>query len=237
MTSTRKIPGRRRRSTGTCTSITRASAKPRSAISHRHFGRICRYRSTSWAGRRPRRSTRSVRWIPARWRIRGSSAARALRWRTSPPTGTLASCGREFTNLYDFSNYPNVQRWLDDMMQADGHDDVHVALARTRRHQRRGAHRGEAGRGQRHRHGGAGAAGGRVRRLITGAQASGTAADAAPRRETHQRCASTPCPSASGSSAASARFVGATLVVARPRSRGTSSSTRSFAPAKLQRDP
>ena len=43
--------------------------------------------------------------------------------------GDLGQLRREFTNLYDFSKYPNVQRWLDDMMQADGHDDVHVALA------------------------------------------------------------------------------------------------------------
>lgn len=35
----------------------------------------------------------------------------------------------EFTNVWDFSPYPNVQRWLDDMQQIDGHDDVHVVLA------------------------------------------------------------------------------------------------------------
>lgn len=34
-----------------------------------------------------------------------------------------------FTNVFDFSPYPNVQRWLGDMHQVDGHDDVHVALA------------------------------------------------------------------------------------------------------------
>jgi glutathione S-transferase len=34
----------------------------------------------------------------------------------------------EFTNLFDFSPYPNVLRWLDDVAAQDGHDDVHVAL-------------------------------------------------------------------------------------------------------------
>jgi glutathione S-transferase len=33
-----------------------------------------------------------------------------------------------FTNVYDFSPFPNVQRWLDDMKKIDGHDDVHVVL-------------------------------------------------------------------------------------------------------------
>ncbi|MGB1190946.1 MAG: glutathione S-transferase family protein [Pseudomonadales bacterium] len=34
----------------------------------------------------------------------------------------------EFTNVFDFSGYPNVQRWMNDMKSVDGHDDVHVAL-------------------------------------------------------------------------------------------------------------
>jgi len=34
-----------------------------------------------------------------------------------------------FTNVYDFSPFPNVQRWLNDMKQLPGHDDVHVVLA------------------------------------------------------------------------------------------------------------
>ncbi len=34
-----------------------------------------------------------------------------------------------FTNVYDFSPFPNVQRWLQDMQAVDGHDDVHVVLA------------------------------------------------------------------------------------------------------------
>ncbi len=35
-----------------------------------------------------------------------------------------------FTNLYDFSPFPNVQRWLNDMQATEGHDDVHEVLAR-----------------------------------------------------------------------------------------------------------
>ena len=34
-----------------------------------------------------------------------------------------------FTNVYDFSPFPNVRRWLEDMKQITGHDDVHVVLA------------------------------------------------------------------------------------------------------------
>ena len=35
----------------------------------------------------------------------------------------------EFTNVYTFEAFPNVQRWLDDMKQVPGHDDVHTVLA------------------------------------------------------------------------------------------------------------
>jgi len=34
-----------------------------------------------------------------------------------------------FTNVYDFEPFPNVRRWLDQMKQVAGHDDVHVVLA------------------------------------------------------------------------------------------------------------
>lgn len=34
-----------------------------------------------------------------------------------------------FTNVFDFKPFPNVQRWLDEMKQVEGHDDVHVVLA------------------------------------------------------------------------------------------------------------
>lgn len=34
-----------------------------------------------------------------------------------------------FTNVFDFGDYPRVQRWLETMSQVEGHDDVHVVLA------------------------------------------------------------------------------------------------------------
>lgn len=34
-----------------------------------------------------------------------------------------------FTNVWDFSDTPNVQRWLEDMTTVDSHDDVHVVLS------------------------------------------------------------------------------------------------------------
>ncbi|HEY5645449.1 MAG TPA: glutathione S-transferase family protein [Pseudomonadales bacterium] len=34
-----------------------------------------------------------------------------------------------FTNVYDFSAFPNVRRWMEALQQVDGHDDVHVVLA------------------------------------------------------------------------------------------------------------
>ena len=33
-----------------------------------------------------------------------------------------------FTNVYDFDPFPNVRRWLEEMKQVGGHDDVHVVL-------------------------------------------------------------------------------------------------------------
>jgi hypothetical protein len=35
----------------------------------------------------------------------------------------------QFTNVFDFSPYRNVQRWLIRMQQVAGHDAVHVVLA------------------------------------------------------------------------------------------------------------
>ena len=35
----------------------------------------------------------------------------------------------DFTNVYDFGPFPNVRRWLEQMKQVEGHDDVHVVLA------------------------------------------------------------------------------------------------------------
>jgi glutathione S-transferase len=34
----------------------------------------------------------------------------------------------QFTNLYDFDTFPNVQRWLDDMHKVRFHDEAHVVL-------------------------------------------------------------------------------------------------------------
>ena len=40
----------------------------------------------------------------------------------------------QFTNVFDFSPYPNVQRWLTRMQQVAGHDAVHVVLAELGRY-------------------------------------------------------------------------------------------------------
>ncbi len=34
----------------------------------------------------------------------------------------------EFTNVFDFSDFPIIRRWLDDMARVPGHDDVHVVM-------------------------------------------------------------------------------------------------------------
>ncbi|MEM7249785.1 MAG: glutathione S-transferase family protein [Pseudomonadota bacterium] len=34
----------------------------------------------------------------------------------------------QFTNVFDFSAYPEIRRWLSTMSAVDGHDDVHVVL-------------------------------------------------------------------------------------------------------------
>ncbi|MEM7101227.1 MAG: glutathione S-transferase family protein [Pseudomonadota bacterium] len=40
----------------------------------------------------------------------------------------IGQCQPCFTNVYDFSPFPNVQAWLERMKQVDGHDDVHIVL-------------------------------------------------------------------------------------------------------------
>jgi glutathione S-transferase len=35
---------------------------------------------------------------------------------------------KRFTNVYDFSAFPNIERWLAKMATIEGHDDVHVVL-------------------------------------------------------------------------------------------------------------
>ena len=39
--------------------------------------------------------------------------------------GQLRDC---YTNLYDFKELPNIQRWIEDMTNVDGHDDAHLVL-------------------------------------------------------------------------------------------------------------
>ena len=39
--------------------------------------------------------------------------------------GQLRDC---FTNLYDFKDHPNIQRWIQDMTKVEGHDDAHLVL-------------------------------------------------------------------------------------------------------------
>ena len=39
--------------------------------------------------------------------------------------GQLRNC---FTNLYDFKDHPNIQRWIQDMTKVEGHDDAHLVL-------------------------------------------------------------------------------------------------------------
>ena len=34
----------------------------------------------------------------------------------------------QFTNIYDFSDLPNINRWLQDMQKVDFHDEIHTAL-------------------------------------------------------------------------------------------------------------
>ncbi len=43
--------------------------------------------------------------------------------------GEIGQLQPEFTNIFDFGPFPNVQRWLNDMHQVPGHDPVHVVLA------------------------------------------------------------------------------------------------------------
>ena len=40
----------------------------------------------------------------------------------------IGQCQPRFTNVYDFSPFPNVCAWLERMQQVPGHDDVHVVL-------------------------------------------------------------------------------------------------------------
>ena len=39
--------------------------------------------------------------------------------------GQLRDC---YTNLYDFSPLKNIERWIEDMTNVEGHDDAHLVL-------------------------------------------------------------------------------------------------------------
>ena len=34
----------------------------------------------------------------------------------------------QFTNIYDFRDLPNINRWLQDMQKVEFHDEIHTAL-------------------------------------------------------------------------------------------------------------
>ena len=42
--------------------------------------------------------------------------------------GEIGQLQPEFTNIFDFGPYPNVQRWLDSMHQVPFHDEAHLVL-------------------------------------------------------------------------------------------------------------
>ncbi len=43
--------------------------------------------------------------------------------------GEIGQLQPRYTNIFDFSPFPNVERWLNDMQQVPFHDDAHVVLA------------------------------------------------------------------------------------------------------------
>lgn len=43
--------------------------------------------------------------------------------------GEIGQLQVRYTNIFDFSPFPNVERWLNDMQQVPFHDDAHVVLA------------------------------------------------------------------------------------------------------------
>ena len=42
----------------------------------------------------------------------------------------IAQLNTQFTNLFDYSNFENLTRWLDDMSKLPYHDDVHMVLTK-----------------------------------------------------------------------------------------------------------
>ncbi len=42
----------------------------------------------------------------------------------------IAQLNTQFTNLFDYSNFENLSRWLEDMSKLPYHDDVHMVLTK-----------------------------------------------------------------------------------------------------------
>ena len=42
----------------------------------------------------------------------------------------IAQLNTQFTNLYDYSDFENLSRWLEDMSKLPYHDDVHMVLTK-----------------------------------------------------------------------------------------------------------
>ena len=42
----------------------------------------------------------------------------------------IAQLNKQFTNLFDYSSFTNLSRWLDDMSKLPFHDDVHMVLTK-----------------------------------------------------------------------------------------------------------
>ena len=42
----------------------------------------------------------------------------------------IAQLNTQFTNLFDYSSFENISRWLEDMSKLPYHDDVHLVLTK-----------------------------------------------------------------------------------------------------------
>ena len=42
----------------------------------------------------------------------------------------IAQLNKQFTNLFDYSDFKNLSRWLEDMSKLDHHDDVHMVFTK-----------------------------------------------------------------------------------------------------------
>lgn len=73
--------------------------------------------------------TRAVRTLETGWLARSrfltGDAPTLADFAAYVEIGQLQPC---FTNLFDFSPYPNVSRWLAEMQQVKGHDEAHLVM-------------------------------------------------------------------------------------------------------------